>query len=70
MGFKVEVADFRKYVDYLKLTNSTSLFEAVDDVGALKTVEIPIPSTRDVRRDGTTPDELEEDTNDEQIAVR
>ncbi|KAK4707298.1 hypothetical protein R3W88_033145 [Solanum pinnatisectum] len=70
MTLKVEVANLRKDVDYLKSTNYTSLLEVVDDVDAPETLEIPPATTGDVHRDDTTVDESETETDEEQIEVR
>uniref|UniRef100_M1DRV0 Polyprotein protein n=1 Tax=Solanum tuberosum TaxID=4113 RepID=M1DRV0_SOLTU len=68
--FKAEVADLRKDVDYLKSTDFTSLLEAVDDVDALETSEIPSATTRDVHRDETVVDESEVETDEKLIEIR
>uniref|UniRef100_M1DHK5 Polyprotein protein n=1 Tax=Solanum tuberosum TaxID=4113 RepID=M1DHK5_SOLTU len=58
-ALKAEVTDLRKYVDYLKSTNFSSLLEAADDVDALTTSEIPPNNTRDVHMDDITANGLE-----------
>ncbi|XP_049353573.1 uncharacterized protein LOC125818091 [Solanum verrucosum] len=69
-ALKVEVADLRKDVDYLKSTDFTSLLEATDDMDALATSEIPPATTRDVHRDDIVVDESEAETDEELIKLR
>uniref|UniRef100_M1DXK2 Polyprotein protein n=1 Tax=Solanum tuberosum TaxID=4113 RepID=M1DXK2_SOLTU len=45
---KVEGADLRKDVDYLKSTDITSLFDAVETQGVPGSSEMPMATTKDV----------------------
>ncbi|KAG5590266.1 hypothetical protein H5410_040780 [Solanum commersonii] len=67
---KVEVADLRKDVNYLKSADFTSFLEAVDDRDAPKTSAIPSVTIGDVRRDEATVDESDAETDVEQIRIR
>ncbi|KAG5585181.1 hypothetical protein H5410_045615 [Solanum commersonii] len=69
MALKVEVADLRKDVDYLKSTNFTSLLVAADDVDSRETSVIPPATTGDVHSHGTIVDESEAETDEEQIDI-
>ncbi|XP_049370107.1 uncharacterized protein LOC125835012 [Solanum verrucosum] len=67
---KAVVANLRNDVDYLKSTDFTSLLEATDDVDAPDTSKIPLTTTIDIHRDGTTINESEAEIEDELIEIR
>ncbi|KAG5606290.1 hypothetical protein H5410_027782 [Solanum commersonii] len=69
-ALKAKVPEFRKDVDYLKSTDFTLLLEAVDNLDAPKTLEIPSATAGDVPRDKTIFDESDAETDEEQIAIR
>uniref|UniRef100_M1DQH1 Polyprotein protein n=1 Tax=Solanum tuberosum TaxID=4113 RepID=M1DQH1_SOLTU len=69
-ALKVEVADLRKVVDYLKSTNFISLIQAADDVDAPKTSGIPRDTTGDAHRDEHTVGESDAETDEEKIGVK
>ena len=64
---RVEVANLRKDVDYLKSTDFTSLLEAADDVDSPETSEIPPATTGDKHRDEVAVNESEAETKEELI---
>uniref|UniRef100_M1DZP5 Polyprotein protein n=1 Tax=Solanum tuberosum TaxID=4113 RepID=M1DZP5_SOLTU len=64
---KAEVADFRKDVDYLTSTNFTSLMRGADDEYALETSGIPLATTRDVQRSGTSYEKSDAETDEEPV---
>ncbi|WMV34055.1 hypothetical protein MTR67_027440 [Solanum verrucosum] len=68
--YECQVANLWKDVDYLKSTNFTSLLEVADDVDVPETFVIPPDTTGDVHRGGIATDELEAETDEEQIEVR
>ncbi|KAK4716547.1 hypothetical protein R3W88_014885 [Solanum pinnatisectum] len=67
---KVEVADLKKDVDYLKSTDFTSLLEVADNMDAPASSEIPPFTTGDVPVDDMAADESKIETDEEQIEVR
>ncbi|KAG5629740.1 hypothetical protein H5410_001457, partial [Solanum commersonii] len=62
---KVEVANLRKDVDYLKSTNFTSLLEAADDMDAPTSFEIPPTTTEDMPMDDVAATESKAETDEE-----
>ncbi|KAG5594657.1 hypothetical protein H5410_035889 [Solanum commersonii] len=62
---KVEVADLRKDVDYLKSTDFISLFEAVETQGVPRSSMIPPATTGDVPMEDVSAVESEAETNEE-----
>lgn len=67
---KVEVAYLRKDFDYLKSTNFTCLFEAVETEGVLACSKIPLATTKDVPVEDVVADASQVETDTEQLDKR
>ncbi|KAG5631580.1 hypothetical protein H5410_003297 [Solanum commersonii] len=66
---KVEVADLRKDVDYLKSIDFTSLYKASDDMDASTSSEMPLATTGNIPMVDVVAVELEAETDGEQLEV-
>lgn len=66
---KLEVADLRMDMDYLKSTNFTSLFEAAETKGVPGSSKMPSITTRDVPMEDVADDVSEAETDEEQDAT-
>ncbi|XP_049358588.1 uncharacterized protein LOC125823232 [Solanum verrucosum] len=69
-ALKAEVTNLRKDVDYLKSTDFTSLLEAVDDIDAPATSDIPPTTTGDIPMEDVAAAASEAKTDEEQLGER